>query len=470
MNRINKANLILAENLVEDIMDKFEACGIAAAIIDGDGNTVFEKFWGVRDKESGKEMNGDTIFGIASVTKSFTCLAIMQMEERGILDLDDPVSKYIPEFTNKNQDKITIRHLMSHAAGFFPLPRILVNQVAEALGLDESVTGDFAYHDGLAQEGIRLIAKRLDEQTKENGLNGKPGEYLSYCNDGFCLLSDIIRRYGGEPSFADYLIKNILKPLHMDRSFCDFLRPSLDENAATLYKKIDGSMVGHRNYHDNALVLNGSGAMKSTLNDLKKYLQMYLNLGRKAVGTRILSQYRVREMCKPRQPYNGNGYYGYGVSMKNMDDLTIIEHGGSLTGVSSHIAWSYEADAAVIVLCNTSGVPVSLISDGLMKVYNGKSPVEKRDSWQETPWSEETRHSAAGTYVSGEGITVKLYLKEDGSIGLTEDEKEKPLITVSPYTAIVRNPYSDLFLRLISDEERGIFAIAYGSRMIPRRR
>lgn len=69
MNRINKANLILAENLVEDIMDKFEACGIAAAIIDGDGNTVFEKFWGVRDKESGKEINGDTIFGIASVNK-----------------------------------------------------------------------------------------------------------------------------------------------------------------------------------------------------------------------------------------------------------------------------------------------------------------------------------------------------------------------------------------------------------------
>ena len=91
-----------------DIMDKFEACGIAAAIINGDGNTVFEKFWGVRDKESGKEMNGDTIFGIASVTKSFTCLAIMQMEERGILDLDDPVSKYIPEFTNKNQDKICL--------------------------------------------------------------------------------------------------------------------------------------------------------------------------------------------------------------------------------------------------------------------------------------------------------------------------------------------------------------------------
>lgn len=468
MNRIKKSNLILAENLVEDIMDKFEACGIAAAIIDGNGNTAFEKFWGVRDQESGKEVNGDTIFGIASVTKSFTSLAIMQLEERGILDLDDPVSNYIPEFTNKNQDTITIRHLLSHAGGFFPLPRILVNQVAETLGLDESVTGDFAYHDGLAREGIRLIAKRLDEQTKEHGLNGRPGEYLSYCNDGFCLLSDIIRRYGGGPSFADYLIKNILNPLHMDRSFCDFIRPSLDENAATLYKKTDNTMIGHRNYHDNALVLNGSGAMKSTLNDLKKYLHMYLNLGRTADGSRILSQYRVREMCKPRQPYNGNGAYGYGLSMKQMDDLIIIEHGGSLPGVSSHIAWSYEADAGVIVLCNTSGVPVGLISDGLMKVYNGKSPLEKRDTWQETPWSEETRNAAAGTYLSGEGVTVKLYLKEDGSFGLTENGTEKPLITVNPCAALVRNPCSDLFLRLISDEERGIFAIAYGSRMIPR--
>ena len=54
MNRMNRANLILAENLVTDIMKEFEACGIAAAIIDGSGNTVYEKYWGVRDKESGK--------------------------------------------------------------------------------------------------------------------------------------------------------------------------------------------------------------------------------------------------------------------------------------------------------------------------------------------------------------------------------------------------------------------------------
>jgi len=465
---MNGLNLSLAEKLVENIMKDYEACGIAAAIIDKNGETQYEKFWGARDLESGKELNGETIFGLASVTKSFTSLAIMQLEEKGIIDLDAPVSQYVPEFTNKNQKKVTVRHLMSHCGGFFPLPRIVVSNVAESLGLDEDVVGDFAYNDAIASEGVRLVAERLDAQTKECGLNGEPGEYLSYCNDGFGLLSDIIRRYGGEPSYADYLVKHVLKPLKMERSFCDFVRPSKDENAAMLYKKVDGVMKGSRDYHDNAFVLNGGGAMKSTLNDLKKYLAMYLNEGKSLDGTRILSQTGIREMCKPRQPYGAFGNYGYGLSIKQLDDLKVVEHGGSLPGVSSNIAWSYEAGAAVIILCNTSGVPVSLISNALMRAYNGKNPIDKRDVWQECPWDEETVKAAAGLYVSGEGTKAELYVKEDGTIGAREEGVEKNIITVSPYTAIIRERYSDLFIRLIQNEERGIYAIGYGSRLIPK--
>ncbi len=468
MNRMKECNRILAENLVESIRKDYEACGIAAAIIDSKGNTHYEKFWGSADLESEKELNGETIFGLASVTKSFTALAIMQMEEKGLVDLDAPISTYIPEFTNKNQKKVTIRHLMSHCGGFFPLPRILVGQVAESLGLKESEAGDFAYNDAIAAEGVRLVAERLDAQTEERGLNGEPGEYLSYCNDGFGLLSDIIRRHGGEPSYADYLVKHILRPLGMERSFCDFVRPAEDDNAATLYKKVDGVMKGHRDYHDNAFVLNGGGAMKSTLNDLKKYLSMYLNEGRALDGTRILNERGIREMCKPRQPYGAFGSYGYGLSMKQLDDLKVTEHGGSLPGVSSNIAWSYEADAAVIVLCNTSGVPVSLISNALLKAYNGKNPIEKRDVWQETEWSKETLEAAAGTYISGEGTEAELYIREDGRPGVREDGKEKLLIPVSPTSAIIRNKYSDLFIKLIHSQERGIYAVAYGSRLIPK--
>ena len=168
MNRMNDLNCLLAEKLVEDIKKDYEASGIAVAIIDKSGKTQYEKFWGVRDLESGKEVNGDTIFGLASVTKSFTALSIMQLEEKGIIDLDAPISQYIPEFTNKNQSKkVTVRHLLSHAGGFFPLPRILVGNVAESLGLDEEKDGDFAYNDAVAQEGVKLVAERLDAQTDE---------------------------------------------------------------------------------------------------------------------------------------------------------------------------------------------------------------------------------------------------------------------------------------------------------------
>ena len=96
MNRITGSSRILAENLIASIMKDYDACGLAACIIDHTGTVQYEIFRGEREKGTGKEINGDTIFGLASVTKSFTALAIMQMAEAGILSLDDPVSKYIP--------------------------------------------------------------------------------------------------------------------------------------------------------------------------------------------------------------------------------------------------------------------------------------------------------------------------------------------------------------------------------------
>ena len=189
------------------------------AIIEADGTTVYQKFWGYADQDTKKELNEDTIFGLASVTKSFTALSIMQLAEKGLISLDDPITKYIPECTNKNQRTVTIRHLLSHAGGFFPLPRILVGNVAESLGLSEDKDGDFAYNEAVAVEGAKLVAKRLDDQTMDQGLNGWPGENFSYCNDGFGLLSEVIRRVGEEDSFAEYLTNHVLRPLGMERSF-----------------------------------------------------------------------------------------------------------------------------------------------------------------------------------------------------------------------------------------------------------
>ena len=297
MNKITNASRFLFEELVSRIQERSNAVGIAVAIVDRNGKTQYEKFFGYRDQEKKLPIDEDTIFGLASVTKSFVALSIMQLVEAGKVDLDDPVSKYIPEFTNRNQKPIKLWHFLCHTAGFYPMHRTIINEIAQKAGLDENETGDFAFCEKIALEGTKAVAELLDAQTKENGgLIGDPGNYMSYCNDGFGLLSEIVRRVGGENSFAEYVKKHILEPLHMERSSGEYVRPAADANAAVLYKMQKGVMTSGRDYHDNAFSLGGAGSLKSTLADMKKYICMYLNYGKGIDGTRILSQEGVRTM------------------------------------------------------------------------------------------------------------------------------------------------------------------------------
>ena len=410
----------------------------------------------------------DTIFGLASVTKSFVALSIMQLVEAGKVDLDDPVSKYIPEFTNRNQKPIKVWHFLCHTAGFYPMHRTIINEIAQKAGLDENETGDFAFCEKIALEGTKAVAELLDAQTKENGgLIGDPGNYMSYCNDGFGLLSEIVRRVGGENSFAEYVKKHILEPLHMERSSGEYVRPAADANAAILYKMQKGVMTSGRDYHDNAFSLGGAGSLKSTLADMKKYICMYLNYGKGIDGTRILSQEGVRTMCRPRIDYRPDSHYCFGLAQKKLDDLTVMEHGGSLPGVSSNLSWSYDAGVGVMVLCNTSGVPVSTIADAAMRMYHGRNPIEDRFVYQETEWDAEKRKAMCGTFRSDEDNNITIFEK-DGNLAVKEGETLLRFVPVQEFLGIVRNPDKDGYVRFFENENGEIFAIGYGGRMLPR--
>lgn len=460
--------LSMFEWFLEDIKKEYDAAGIAVAFVDGQGACLCEKYLGYRDEEQQLELNSDTIFGLASVTKSFTCLAIMQLAQNGVISLEDPVSRYIPEFTNKNQATVRLWHLMCHSGGFYPLPRILVDTVAQELGLDEEKAGDLAYNEALAVRGCKLVAQRLDSQTRANGLLGKPGEYLSYCNDGYGLLSEIIRRCGGEASYAQYIKKHILLPLGMTRSGCDFLLPKTDQNACLLYKKTDGKRISSRDYRDNAFVLNGGGAMKSTLKDMMSYVTMYLNGGKTINGVPIIDAYSLREMVKPRQFYRGSSWYGYGLSTKMLEDFRMVEHGGSLPGVSSNIAWSYELGAGVVILCNTSEVPVAKLSDAAMLLLSGRDPLPKRDLHISCGWDQKTLAAALGTYRSGEGAVLEIGKNPTGTPTLLLNGNPKKIIPINKVDAVIRDKMTDNSLRLHFDHLGRVFAVRFGGRMIPR--
>lgn len=473
MNKINNTNKYLFEELVKQIKLRSGAAGIAVAVVDDDGNTAYENFFGYRDVENRIPIDADTIFGMASVTKSFVALSIMQLYEKGMLDLDDPVSKYIPEFTNKNQKTVRIRHFLNHSAGFYPMKRIQIKNVAAEYGFTEEEYGDLALVPELADIGVKLVAEQLDEQTLETGLISAPGNYMSYCNDGFGLLSEIVRRVSGERTFTDYVRKNILDPLGMDRSACEYLRPRLDENSSILYKVVNGELVGTRDFYNTGFVLGGAGAMRSTLADMKKVVTMYLNGGKTPNGDRLLSWEGIKTMCKPSIEYRPESWYCMGLSTKRLDDLTIVEHGGSQVGVSSNMSWSYEAGAGVIVLCNTSDVPVSVIADAAMRMFHGRNPMDNRGMYEDTPWSEKTVKAAVGSYATPEGgvdnSVVEIYV-ENGQVGVRADGKVQPFIMVNETTGLIRGYAKDAYIKLFKDGDGDVFAIGYGGRMLPKRK
>lgn len=434
------------ENYVNDIIKTEIAAGIAVAVINRDGDTLYQQFFGYRDVKNKLVIDENTIFGIASVTKSFVALSIMQLYEKGRLSLDDSVSKYIPEFTNKNQDDVKIRHLLNHTAGYYPLKRTQLADVAKQYGYSEATHGDLGLIKELSQIGTRLVAKQMDEQT--DFIIGKPGKYFSYCNDGFGLLSEIVARVSGEDSFADYLQKNVLTPLGMTRSACEYARMRDDANSTVLYTQKD-SALAECDYYNMGFVLAGAGALKSTLCDMKKAVRMYLNC-----GEGILSADGIKTMCTPTVDCGINTRYCMGLKQKSHGKYTVTEHNGSQPGVSSNIAWSHDTGLGVIVLCNTENVSASGISEAAMQMATGTEP----DPVVYTKWDDATKAAACGRYVTNEGIANDAVIKrENGELFLNG----KPVLPIDDTTALVGKSHIKLFF-----ENNTVFAIRYGMRML----
>ena len=453
------------ETYIEEIMEHYDAAGLALAVIDGSGKTLKQQFFGFRDAERQLPIDEDTIFGIASCTKSFTCLGIWQLAEQGKLDIHDLVSDYIPEWKGTHQPGLRIWHLMCHSGGFFPLKRLLAVDIARELGIFEGGKAELAYCNELAEEGRKQVAAQMEEQTPDHGLIGLPGEYFSYCNDGFALLSEIIRRVSGK-AYAAYVKESIMQPLGMERSSCDFIAPSKDENACVLYRKQDGVRVGDRDFYRTAHVLNGGGAVKSTLADLKRYVAMYLNEGAGA-NARLLSEDHMRLMLRPMITYLPGVSYASGLMVRNFGDLGVIGHGGSLPGVSSHILFAPESNIGVVVLCNTSGVPVGLIADAALRLYSGLPMLAERKTPEPSPWNEAFKAQAAGTYRSCEGDSFEVKLREDGTLFTTEDGEEKELIPIGTRIAVIPGKFSDAKVKFYTRQGK-VFAVLRGSRILPK--
>jgi len=290
-----------------------------------DDNVVFERAYGLADQDWRVPNRTDTAFHIASIGKMFTAAAILKLADAGKLSLDDPLSKWVPEYPHPEASEITLRQLLTHSAGI----------------------GEW---DG--REPKRDMTGAEAAATMTQKLEFKPGERFSYSNAGYVLLQAVIEKASGK-AFADALSELVFRPAGMTRTG---LWPvtAIVPNRATGYLHREDDPLGLGPRFSNAQFLgfgaNGSGGEYSTARDMFRFLSAIAN-------GKLLGPAVTREMLAPRIDFAGAprpSKYGYGVDLDSCADHPIFGHegGGPNSGVSSLAYRTLDSGWTVVVLSN----------------------------------------------------------------------------------------------------------------------
>ncbi len=300
--------------------------------------------------------DSSSVFHIASMTKSFTAMAILQLRDKGKLRLDDPAYLYIPELKNQklasaDAPSITIRNLLTHSAG---LP-------------EDNPWGDrqLAISDA---DMIAMIKKGIS-------FSNPPGVDYEYSNLGFAMLGYIIKKVTGQ-GYVDYITQNILLPLGMKNTYFEYDKAA-ENKLVHGYRFVNGSWAEQPMLHNGAY--GAMGGMLTTMEDFAKYLSMHMSAWPPAADTKnyVLRKSSLREMHKPWQlrgmdtafRYNRGAPcpimtgYGYGLRWsKDCEGKTMVGHSGGLPGFGTNWLFMPEYGVGVICFANSTYAPVTSLN------------------------------------------------------------------------------------------------------------
>lgn len=428
--------------------------GLIVGVFDTE-EILFERIIGYRDVEKRLPIDRETLFGIASITKSFTTLGLLKAVEAGRIDLDEPISTYFPKLTLAPDHMPRVRHLLSHTAGFFPQERFLMNDFAKRLG----IKGSLAHSDRLAQAGIDALIERLNRQTR---FTGEPGARMSYSNYSFGLVTDLVRRFSGHDDYVRAIESDVIGPLGLTRTYFDFARPAREENVSRLYTQGPEGPVATDDFTDLGFVLLGGGALKSTFNDMMRYTRMFLG-----ATSPPLPMAWLDEMTTPRVSTRKGLGYGYALTTGDLGDLRYAGHSGGLTGVSSFFGFSRASGLGVVVLCNTGGVPASSIGIAALRLAHGLYPDPILRHEPVGTWSDAVIRNSLGEYASEEGDRMTLIRRGD-EVLIEMDSETFPCLIVDEDALIILNRMEEQYCRLLRNPDGHAWGITRGSRILPR--
>ncbi|MFP5287803.1 MAG: serine hydrolase domain-containing protein, partial [Thermoanaerobaculia bacterium] len=268
----------------------------AAVLIAKDGQIVLRKGYGMANVELGVPIQPDMVFNLASITKQFTAAAILMLQERGKLSVEDEVTKYLPDYPTHGQ-KVTLHHLLTHTSG-----------IPNFTGLPE--WWPRVREDMTVQQVIDLF--------KDKPLDFSPGEKLSYSNSGYILLGAVLEKVSGK-SYEDFIEQEIFAPLGMKRS-----------RYGHETELVPGRVAGYDQEEDACKVAEymsltqgyAAGALLSTVDDLALWAEVLSS-------EKLLKTASLERMTTPAKLTSGQSTgYAYGLGIADEDGTRILEHGG----------------------------------------------------------------------------------------------------------------------------------------------
>ncbi len=371
----------LLSRFTETEMDNKGLTALSIVLVD-DQEVVWARGFGMADPENKVPATANTVYRVGSVSKLFTDIAVMQLVERGDIDLDAPVGRYLPDFAPENPfDKdITLRQLMSHRAGLVREPPV----------------GN--YFDPTEPSLGETVAS-----LNQTALVYEPEEQIKYSNAGIAVVGYVLEQTKNEP-FADVLQETVLQPLGMGASRFE-LAPDIDRALAkaTMWT-YDGRQFEAPGFQ---LGMAPAGSMYSTVSDLGRFMKAIFRGGKG-----ILENETLEAMYEPQYAEEGATQgYGLGFAVSELEGRRLIRHGGAIYGFATELAFLPDEKlgvAAVTTMDGANTVVSRIVRAALESMLAIREGIEPSEPATTSPIDPDLAERLEGLFRSAEGETIEL--------------------------------------------------------------
>jgi CubicO group peptidase (beta-lactamase class C family) len=352
------------------------------------GTLLLDKGYGYRNVAAGTPHDKNSIFQIGSVTKQFTMTIILTLQSAGKLNIQDPISKYFPQYPHG--DSITIEQLLSHTSGIYNYTNdraFMQNEVSKPSNRD------------------KMIAL-----FKDKPLDFAPGTKYQYSNSGYLLLGYIIESVT-KKSYEQVVREYIFTPLKMTNSGFDFTHLQ-NKGKSTGYFAFNKKDTTASPIVDSSVSF-AAGAIYSTTQDMYRWHQ--------ALENNVILTNAQQE--KAYSPVKSN--YGYGWEIDSMYGKRVVSHAGGIHGFTSKFSRIPADDVCIILLCNTSNPFLNNITTGIYSILYNK-PYEIPKQRNIISISEEKLKQYTGVYTINEKTALSITLK--GSELTAAPNNDRPVV------------------------------------------